>query len=121
MQNMIETDKLIGKSIVSGNSSLRNFALALNDGNGISLEAVDADGNPSISSSIVAAGDLPALNEAVCSVDWSWICGSVIKQISSSDKALRLQLDPAGPLTVSVGVWQGSPFLSFQPFRPAKE
>ena len=30
---------------------------------------------------------------------------------------LRLHLEPAGPLTVSAAVWQGSPFLAFQPYR----
>jgi len=117
----IDNNQLLGKTITHGNSSLRNFTLALNDGNGLSLEAVDQAGDPTIGASLVKAADLPPLNEAVCSVDWSWICGSTVKQISCSDKIVRLQLDPAGPLAVSVAVWQGSPFLSFQPFRPTKK
>jgi hypothetical protein len=118
--NLDDVKSCVGASIVTAKSSLRNFAIELSDGRGLSLEAVDDDGDPLIESKLVQARNLPALNEAVCSVDWSWIYGFAIKQISVADKIVRLHLDSIGPLNVSVGTWQGSPFLSFQPFRPAK-
>jgi hypothetical protein len=113
----LDAASLSGAKIASANSSLSNLAIALEDGRGISLVAAIDDGELSIDASIVQAKDLPALSEAVCSVDWTWIKGSVIKQATASSKIFKLHLDPAGPLTVSVAVWQGSPFLSFMPFR----
>jgi hypothetical protein len=118
--NLDDVKSCVGASIVKAHSSLRNFAIELSDGRGLSIEAIDDGGDPLIESKLVPARDLPALNEAVCSVDWSWIYGFAVKQISVADKMVRMQLDTIGPLNVSVGTWQGSPFLSFQPFRPAK-
>ncbi len=109
---------LLKRSIVSANSSLQDFTVELDDGSGLSLQAVEHDGEPSITASVLPACQLPLLNEAVCSVDWSWICGSTIKDIAATDNLVKLELVPAGPLKVGVGIWQGSAFLSFQPFRP---
>lgn len=117
----VDTTSLISGSVKNASSSLRNFTVELGDGRGISIEAVEADGSPSVRLSVIPASQLPSLNEAVCSVDWSWIYESVIKAVSVSPSAVRLQLDPVGPIVISVGMWQGSPFLSFQPFRPAKK
>lgn len=116
----VDFDTLIGARIARADSSLRNFAIALTDGRGIHLEAVDAEGDPVVRAAVVSAQSLPDRAEAVCSVDWSWIYGSTISKVTCSLKMVRLHLEPAGPLIVSVGLWQSSPFLSFQPFRPAK-
>jgi hypothetical protein len=120
--NLDDVTTCVGAKIIRANSSLRNFAIELSDGRGLLMEAVnDSDAEePAIAMTLVKATALPALNEAVCSVDWSWIYGSTIKQISAGAKMVRFQLENIGPLNVSVGTWQGSPFLSFQPFRPAK-
>jgi hypothetical protein len=67
----------------------------------------------------VEASAVPSLSEAVCSVDWSWINGSVFEDVQLSATAVRFKLNPAGPLTISSGAWQGSPFLSFMPYKPA--
>ena len=61
---------------------------------------------------------LPALEEAGCAVDWSWIAGSLLRGARLAAGRLQLELDPAGPLTVSAALWQGRPFLAFQPYRP---
>jgi hypothetical protein len=79
------------------------------------------DGEPKLKLELVPAADLPKATEAVCSVDWNWIYSSSVKQISANAAVLRFELDSAGPLVVSSGVWQGKPFLSFQPYKsPAK-
>ena len=119
-QTSIDAASLVGAKVKRANSSLRNFAIELEDGRGISIEAVEDEGEPLITANIIQAESLPSLNEAVCSVDWSWIYANQIKQILVSSKMVRFQLHNVGPLNVSVGTWQGSPFLSFQPFRPNK-
>jgi hypothetical protein len=116
----IDRSSVVGVKLEAANSSLKYFAIKLADGRGIAIEAKDVDGTPEIAVALVKASELPKLNEAVCSVDWSWICQSVVQDFTVSPKLVRFSLDPAGPLNVSVGTWQGSPFLSFQPFRPAK-
>jgi hypothetical protein len=110
---------VIGNQIKLAVSSLNTFAIELADSSVLKVTAVLSDGYPEIEASVAGAGSMPQLADAVCSVDWSWICGSTIESADVSADRLRFQLKPAGPLTVGVGIWQGSPFLSFQPFRPA--
>lgn len=110
----------VGKRIKSATSSLSSFSIELEDGSALLANADRADGEPAIRVTSVAASSLPELADAVCSVDWSWICGSTLKKATLHSQQLKLELDPAGPLTISLAVWQGSPFLSFQPFRPPK-
>ena len=111
----VDTTSLKGAKIENANSSLSNFAISLQDGRGISLAAATDEDEVNTDASIDGKR-FAVLNEAVCK-DWSWIKGSVITEVSASGKLFRLKLDPAGPLNVSVAVWQGSPFLSFTPFR----
>jgi hypothetical protein len=114
MSNDVST--LIGKKIIKASSSLKNFSIEFEGEHGLQMDAIDG---PKISVNIVPNKDLPVQTEAVCSVDWSWIYNSSLKQISVDAAILRLQLDSVGPLTVSAGNWQGSSFLSFQPYKPA--
>ena len=106
-----------GRKIKAASSSLNTFAIELDDGSAILATAKREDDNVMIAISSVDAASLPKLADAVCSVDWSWICGSILKKAGSDDQQLKLELDPAGPLSVSVSVWQGSPFLAFRPFK----
>lgn len=115
---MTETTQLQNKVIRAAFSSLTNFSCEFTDGTGLVLEAVDPSA-PKVEAKVVSADSLPRESDAVCKVDWSWIVGSNIKDAKLSDKAVQLQLDAAGPLAISVQVWQGKPFLAFQPFRPA--
>ena len=108
---------LIGKKIVRATSSLKNFSIEFEGEQGLQMDAIDG---PKISAKIVPANELPIPTEAVCSVDWSWIYNSSLKAVASDAAVLRLQLDAAGPLTVTAGNWQGSAFLGFQPYKPAK-
>ena len=114
----IDVTSLIGKRIARADSSLKNFSVALNDGSGLQIDAVDEEGEARLLVTLPGADSLPNAKEAVCAVDWSWIYDSTIKNASVDSARVRLQMDPAGPLTISVSVWQGSPFLAFQPFKP---
>jgi hypothetical protein len=107
----------VGTKVVRAASSLKSFAIELSDGKGLLLNAVDG---AKIQAQIVSAEDLPSLSEAVCSVDWSWIYSSSLEAVELSNAAVRFKLNPVGPLTVSSGMWQGSPFLSFMPYKAAK-
>ena len=109
---------LVGKRIARADSSLKNFSVALDDGSGLQIDAIDDEGDARLAVTLPAAEALPNAKEAVCAVDWSWIYNSTIKNASADSSRIRLQLDPAGPLIVSVSVWQGSSFLAFQPFKP---
>lgn len=109
-----------GCAIKAAFSSLTNFSCQLDGDRGLIIEAVESESGPAIRVSLVDAAQMPKESDAVCRVDWGWIAGSKISAASANSSAVRLQLAPAGPLTISVNVWEGKPFLSFQPFRPAK-
>jgi hypothetical protein len=115
---MTDEQSLSGKTIKAAFSSLTNFACEFDDGSGLLLEAAEGP-TPRIDGNLVEANALPRDNDAVCRVDWSWIVGSKINRAKLTENAAQLQLDKAGPLTISVQMWQGKPFLAFQPFRPA--
>lgn len=111
---------ILGKTVDNASSALTSFAVRFTDGSGIIFDAVSAPG-PMVAARIVRAEELPNLEEAVCSVDWGWICGSSVSEAQDAGLAVRLQLSQAGPLTIGSALWEGKPFLSFQPFRPAKK
>lgn len=110
-------DELRGKKIVSASSSLQNFSVELEDGVGLRVDAIMDDDQPKLKLDVIPSADLPKQTEAVCSVDWNWIYSSAVKQVAANASVLRFELDAAGPLVVSSGVWQGKPFLSFQPYK----
>lgn len=111
---------LVGKRIVKASNSLTRFVMVLDDGTGLLLDAVMRDGVPGIEAALISADQLGEEADAVCKVDWSWICSSAIEHAVYGSGQLRLTLEPAGPLSVSVQMWQSKPFLAFQPFRGAK-
>lgn len=107
------------KVVASATSSLKLLAIKFTDGTGLMIEATGTGSAPTISAKPASASELPDDGDAVCKVDWSWIHGSKIANLSSNSGSVRLQLDPAGPLSVAVQVWQGSSFLAFTPWKPA--
>lgn len=113
-------EKLLGRSIKTANSSLKSFAIQFADGQGLLLEAGGTPDAPALLISAPPAEELPAARDAVCAVDWTWIYQSKVDNVAMAPTAVKFTLNPAGPLTVAVAFWQGSPFLSFQPFRPSK-
>jgi len=117
MDSTNKLSSIIGDRIISANSSLKNFSIRL-EKTGVCLDAVDG---PGISVRLVGIEDLGSEKEAVCAVDWSWILQSTIKNVSVQGAAVKLELDPAGPVVIAASNWQGSPFLSFQPYKaPAR-
>lgn len=115
-----DLSKAIGRKVKRAASSLTAFAVELDENTGLLFEAVDDSGTTGVTVSLIDAGDLPKLHEAVCSVDWSWITNSTVAEIVPGSPAAKFKLEPTGVITVGSGMWQGKPFLSFQPFRPAR-
>lgn len=112
-----ELDGILGTRVTRATSSLSAFALRLDNGRALLVEASGDAVAPYLGISTPSQSNLPEEKDAVCAVDWEWIYGSKISSVKLSEGALRLELEPAGPLTVAVHVWQGKPFLSFQPFK----
>lgn len=110
----------VGQKIKHAVSSLENLSLEFEGGHGILVSAQSAENKPAILVEQMAADKLPRQPDAVCSVDWSWISQSTLAAGTVKEGVLRLDLNPAGPVTVSVQFWQGKPFLAFQPYKPAK-
>jgi hypothetical protein len=109
---------LRGERVAAASSSLTEFAVAFASGRGL-LATADRDGTAVlVRATLRPAAALPRLAEAVCAVDWGWIVGSTVRAIHLDGSQLRLDLDPAGPLSVSTALWQDNPFLAFQPYRP---
>jgi hypothetical protein len=113
---MIQDLNIVGKTIVFACSSLTTFTCEFADGHGLVLQAMEGTA-PWLSGSVISADDLPKDSDAVCKVDWSWITGSRIAAADIDNSAASFKLDKAGPLKISVQVWQGKPFLAFQPYR----
>ena len=111
---------IVGRKIERANSSLTSFAIGFDDNSAVIFDAVTPQ-KPSVAARIVTSESLPQLEEAVCSVDWSWICGSTIGEANQAGSSVRLSLKPAGPLAIGSALWQGQPFLSFQPFKPVRK
>ncbi len=126
--NQISTE-LAGATLTSAASSLHRFGLNFADGRGLLLTAAVEAGDKklniadelSIDSVIKPVSEMPKLAEAVCSVDWSWIYGAKLLSVSALSgprgKTIVLKFDTVGPITVSVGAWEGKPFLSFMPYK----
>ena len=113
-------EDVCGKEIQRADSELTSFVIRFADGTGLLLTAIGDAANPQISMTSIEAGALPDTKDAVCAVDWGWISGSMITRATASEGLVKFQLDPAGPLSVSALVYQGAPFLAFQPFKPAR-
>lgn len=108
-------EELQGHSIVAAQSSLDCFFLKLESGFGLILKPNKT--TAVIEVDLVSADQLPTLNEAVCAVDWSWICKSKIELAKQSPNQILFKLSPAGPLKVNSGVWQNKPYLYFEPYK----
>lgn len=111
---------VIGHRVKNAVSSLENMAIEFEGGVGLLVTALASDGQPAIGIERMTAEELPRQPDAVCSVDWSWIENSAPTNAAVGNGTLKLQLDPAGPLTISVQFWQGKPFLAFQPYKASR-
>jgi hypothetical protein len=115
-------ENVLDAKVVAAFSSLTTFSCELSNGKGVLVEAV-GNGTASgagVNVKVVESGALPREMDAVCRVDWTWIYGTSVKGFTTTSGGVRFDLSDVGPLTISAQVWQGKPFLAFQPFRPAK-
>jgi hypothetical protein len=112
-----ELSQIVGSKVLRANSSLNQLAVELSGNKCLFLDVKIGPEGPSIEPSIVDAVNFPSDGDAVCKVDWSWISGGELTAIKPGVDQYRLILSPQGPITVSAGVWQGKPFLSFMPYK----
>ncbi len=112
---------IIGAKVLRASSSLHQFVIEFSGDYCLILDAAAGASGPAIEPSLADATKFPSSGDVVCAVDWSWISGGELKDVKASSDQVKLTLSPQGPLTVSVAVWQGKPFLSFMPYKaPAK-
>lgn len=111
------SQKLKDKVIASATSSLTAFAVKFEDGTGLLIEVDGTPDNPLIETKLMSADELPNIGDAVCKVEWAWIVSSKIDSITRLAGSIKMNLLPAGPLTILAQVWKGSLFLSFMPYR----
>jgi hypothetical protein len=55
--------------------------------------------------------------EGGCDVDWSWLGGRTLAGITNSLDVLTLTFTDGSHFQVRALLWQGKPFLAFDPFR----
>lgn len=106
---------LLNKRICKAWSSLESMSFLLDDGSGLLIKAGDA-----ICLSICSGDALPAGEDAVCKVDWSWIESSLITDVTILARSVNFVLNPSGPLKIDLQTWQNKPFLAFMPYKPAR-
>jgi hypothetical protein len=55
--------------------------------------------------------------EGGCAVDWSWLDGQRIASVTSSLDVLTITFESGLIFKTKALLWQGKPFLSFDPYR----
>jgi hypothetical protein len=61
----------------------------------------------------------PAVDEdSGCTVDWSWLKGLAIESATNDLTHLRLRFANGQTLTIQAAMYQGKPFLAFDPYKP---
>ena len=54
-------------------------------------------------------------DEGGCAVDWSWLAGERVRSITSGLDSLVVTFESGLVFKVRALLWQGKPFLSFDP------
>ena len=61
----------------------------------------------------------PSLDDdSGCTVDWGWLRGLQIEAATSDLQHLRLRFADGQTLTIQAAMYQGKPFLAFDPYKP---
>jgi len=61
-------------------------------------------------------------DEGGCAVDWSWLAGERVRSVTSGLDSLVVTFESGLVFKVRALLWQGKPFLSFDPHAaPARE
>jgi hypothetical protein len=55
--------------------------------------------------------------EGGCEVDWSWLKGERVAEVRNSLDALVITFESGLEWKIQARLWQGAPFLSFQPYE----
>ena len=55
--------------------------------------------------------------EGGCAVDWSWLTGQRIVSVTSGLDFLTITFDSGLVFKTKALLWQGQPFLSFEPYQ----
>lgn len=62
--------------------------------------------------------DRTLADDSGCTVDWSWLNGFQIESATSDLQHLRLRFSNGQTLTIQAAMYQGKPFLAFDPYKP---
>lgn len=99
---------ILRDKIVKAQSSLNAFAIYFASGKALLISAVDDELGPDVDFEVKGADSVPEQNEAVCSVDWSWIYGKEVQSVSRGrggyGPSIRMDWDNS-VITTSVGIW----------------
>ncbi len=60
------------------------------------------------------------IDDAGCTVDWSWLKGLEIESATSDLTHWRVRFTNGQTLKIQAAMYQGKPFLAFDPYKPAK-
>ncbi len=60
----------------------------------------------------------PGSNQEGCYVDWGWLRGREIESVESDLTHWRVRFTDGQTLTIQASLYQGKPFLAFDPYRP---
>ncbi len=66
----------------------------------------------------IAQVDEVAADESGCTVDWSWLNGREVESVTSDLQHWRIRFKDGQTLKIQAGVYQGKPFLAFDPWKP---
>ena len=67
--------------------------------------------------------DMTEVDEALtddsgCTVDWGWLRGLQIESAVNDLQHLRIRFADGQTLTIQAAMYQGKPFLAFDPYKP---
>ena len=65
--------------------------------------------------------DDETMDDAGCTVDWSWLKGFEIESATSDLQRWRVRFTNGQTLTIQAAEYQGKPFLAFNPYKPPKQ
>ena len=57
-------------------------------------------------------------DDSGCTVDWGWLQGLQIESATSDLQHLRIRFTNGQTLTIQAALYQGKPFLAFDPYKP---
>lgn len=65
-----------------------------------------------------AAGDGAASTDGGCTVDWSWLVGRQVAEVTSDLQHWHVRFADGQTLKIQAATYQGKAFLAFDPWKP---